>query len=236
MLDDKDERVAGRTEACRLFDAQVADYLEGEHRPAVVVHARECAFCGVILADLQAVISESTALSFEDPPARLWSNIRATLEAEGVIRKPGRWWAARWFSRLAPLPSPAAVGALALLVVVAFSLRVSPDLFRPRPAPTALTAKAHEETVALRTISGEDAALTATVTELENSYQARKASFEPADKDTYERSLVSLNKSIREAQDSVNREPDDALAREYLVAAYEQKAEVLSAALEYDGR
>jgi hypothetical protein len=77
-------------------------------------------------------------------------------------------------------------------------------------------------------------ALAATVSELENSYQARKTSFEPADQDTYERSLASLNNSIREARASLKEEPENALAREYLTAAYEQKAEVLSAALEYD--
>jgi len=68
MLDEKGEHVTGRREACRLFDAQVADYLEGGDRPAVIAHAGECAFCSVILADLRAVISESAALGFEEPP------------------------------------------------------------------------------------------------------------------------------------------------------------------------
>src|SRR5438034_1140603 len=98
------------------------------------------------------------------------------------------------------------------------------------------TAKSTAEAVAPPQISGEDIALAETIKELENSFQARKTSFEPAVEDTYERSLVSLNNSIREARDSVKEEPGNALAREYLVAAYEQKAEVLSAALEYDGR
>ena len=235
MLDEKGESVAGRTAACRLFDAQVADYLEGGDRPAVILHASECAFCGVILADLRAVISESAALGFEEPPPRVWTNIRATLEAEGVFREPGGWWA-RWVSRLTFLPSPAAVGALASLVILAVSLSVSPDVFGPGRSPAGPTAKATAEAVAPPPISGEDIALAETIKELENSFQARKTSFEPAVEDTYERSLVSLNNSIREARDSVKEEPGNALAREYLVAAYEEKAEVLSAALEYDGR
>jgi hypothetical protein len=235
MLDERGEHVTGRSEACRLFDAQVADYLEGGDRPAVILHASECAFCGVILADLRAVISESATLGFEEPPPRVWTNIRATLEAEGVFREPGGWWA-RWVSRLTFLPSPAAVGALASLVILAVSLSVSPDVFGPRRSPAGPTAKATAEAVASPPISGEDIALAETIKELENSFQARKTSFEPAVEGTYERSLVSLNNSIREARDSVKEEPGNALAREYLVAAYEEKAEVLSAALEYDGR
>jgi len=235
MLDEKGEHVTGRREACRLFDAQVADYLEGGDRPAVIAHASECAFCGVILADLRAVISESAALGFEEPPPRVWANIRATLEAEGVFREPGGWWT-RWVSHLTSLPSPAAVGVLASLVILALSLSVSPGVFGPRTAPAGRTAKPTAEAVAPPQISSEDIALAETIKELEGSYQARKTSFEPAVEDTYERSLVSLNNSIREARDSVKEEPGNALAREYLVAAYEQKAEVLSAALEYDGR
>jgi hypothetical protein len=235
MLDEKGEHGTGSSEACRLFDAQVADYLEGGDRPAVIVHASECAFCGVILADLRAVISESATLGFEEPSPRVWANIRATLEAEGVFREPGGWWA-RWVSRLASLPSPAAVGALASLVILALSLSVSPDVFGPRTAPAGPAPKATQEAVASPQISGEDIALAETVNELENSFRARKTSFEPAVEDTYERGLVSLNNSIREARDSVKEEPGNALAREYLVAAYEEKAEVLSAALEYDGR
>ena len=72
--------------------------------------------------------------------------------------------------------------------------------------------------------------------ELESSYRVRKVSFEPAVQATYDRGLDSLNASIQECRDSVQREPDNSLAREYLLAAYEQKAQVLTAALEYDGR
>jgi len=34
----------------------------------------------------------------------------------------------------------------------------------------------------------------------------------------------------------VERDPNNTLAREYLVSAYEQKAQVLSTALEYDSQ
>src|SRR5438128_663886 len=98
MLDERGEHVTGRSEACRLFDAQVADYLEGGDRPAVILHASECAFCGVILADLRAVISESAALGFEEQPPRLFEQLESrgsglrqggALECSGP-RIPGR--------------------------------------------------------------------------------------------------------------------------------------------------
>jgi hypothetical protein len=233
MLDGEDKYATGGSEACRFFDAQVADYLEGEDRPAVVAHATECPFCAVIFADLRALISGSAALEGEDPPARVWANIRATLAAEGVFREPAGFWA-RWVSGLTSLPGPALVGSLVAVMALAIGLSVSREAFGPRTTPRSPAARV--VTVAARPVSGEDAALAETLKELENSYQARKASFDPGLKDTYEKSLASLNNSIRETQDSVEQEPGNTLAREYLDAAYEQKAEVLSAALEYDSR
>ena len=39
--------------ACRLFEAGLGAYLEGESRPQVLAHAGECRFCGVVLSDLR---------------------------------------------------------------------------------------------------------------------------------------------------------------------------------------
>jgi len=67
---------------------------------------------------------------------------------------------------------------------------------------------------------------------LEEAFRAREGSFAPDVKATYENSLNSLDASIRECGDSLQREPGNSLAHEYLLAAYSQKAEVLSSALE----
>jgi len=235
MFDEKDKKIAAEREACRLFDAQVADYLEGEDRTVVLAHAKVCAFCGVLLADLQGLMVQSQEMPLVDPPARVWANIRATLAAEGVLREQGTLWE-RWFSRLTLFGSPAAVGALAALVVLAVGLSVSRNVVGPRPAAVKPAPIATQETVALPAISSEDNALARTMAELESSYRVRKVSFEPAVQATYDRGLDSLNASIQECRDSVQRDPDNSLAREYLLAAYEQKAQVLTAALEYDGR
>jgi len=55
-------------------------------------------------------------------------------------------------------------------------------------------------------------------------------------KATYRKGLESLDASIEECRASVEREPGDTLARQYLVAAYTQKAEVLATALQFDVR
>ncbi len=235
MVDKKRWNVTGGSEACRRFEEQVADCLDGEDRPAVVAHAKECVFCGVVFEDLRALVSESNALPLLEPPARVWANIRATLVAEGIIHEPESAWR-RWLAPLAPFWRPAPALALAGLVVLAITLIISRQAFVPTPANTASVRPTTYQAVASPRISGEDIALAQTVDGLERDYRSRKTSFEPGVAATYEKGLASLDDSIREARVSVEREPDNSLAREYLLAAYQQKAEVLSAALEYDGR
>jgi hypothetical protein len=84
--------------------------------------------------------------------------------------------------------------------------------------------------------TGEERALAHVVSDLEVSFRANEASMAPDLKATYEKSLVSLDGSIEECLDSLRHEPRNTLAHDYLVTAYTRKAEVLSSALEFDGR
>ena len=88
--------------------------------------------------------------------------------------------------------------------------------------------------MAARVLKVEDEDLAATVSDLEKDFNARRESLAPTVKETYLQGLKSLDDSISECRASVQKEPGNTLAREYLVAAYTQKAEVLAAALKYD--
>jgi hypothetical protein len=74
------------------------------------------------------------------------------------------------------------------------------------------------------------------VSDLEVNFRANEASMTPELKATYDKSLVSLDTSIRECLDSLHDEPRNTLAQDYLLTAYTRKAEVLSSALEFEGR
>lgn len=228
---DRDQSEASR-EACRQFDINLAAFLEGEPRPQVTAHAPTCPFCSVLLGDLELIRTESCALSLEDPPARLWANVRSTLAAEGVIRERQRGFMGGFafpsFGRVA-----APVTALACLAVLSSVLMVRPSSI-DRSRTSSWLSVADREAMAAKVYTLEDSALASTVGELENNFQARQASLAPSVQEAYLKGLQSLDDSIRECRESVESEPGNTLAREYLVAAYSQKAEVLAAALKYD--
>ena len=215
------------TSACRLLDRELAAYLEGEERPKLVAHIQECSFCYSMLADLEAIRLASNQLALEEPPPRIWTGIRASLIAEGIIRQPGVSWR-RWFERWpgwAGLYNPIAVAALVCLMVLGIGLLRVPS--------TRVSAPPAASRVDLSDVDLAGAA--AAVGPMETTYHVRAASFEPSVKETYQKSLDSLDGEIRECLHSVQQEPDNSLAREYLLAAYQQKAYVLQSALNVEG-
>jgi hypothetical protein len=219
---------------CRQFDQDLCAYLEGEDRPGVLAHARLCPFCRVVLADIEQIRFVGHHLALQEPPARLWANLRAALEAEGLIREqvsPRQ----RWLTPLGFLPHSAAAGALACLALLGVTLLVSPRNFQPPEGPEWFSLR-ERPTAAAALVPGVDDRWTSILEDMESAYRARESYLDPALQDTYRRSLKSLDASIEESLQQCRREPRNILAREYLVGAYQSKAEVLASALEFVGR
>ncbi len=230
---EQDWRAGGA--GCRRFEMELAAYLEGESLPTVYAHAQECPFCGVILADLEAIRLASRQMPLEEPPARVWSNIRAQLASEETFRQPaGRW--TRWLQFSGLLPHPAPVAALAGLVILGVFLLVHPGVFQKKVAPPQPAAQTVNLAPASPALSAEDEDVARTIGEMEKSYRASEKRLDPAVKVVYQKGLESLDSSIDECRASVQREPTNDLAHEYLLSAYAQKAEVLASALEFEGR
>jgi hypothetical protein len=216
---------------CRAFDLDLAAYLEGEDKPGVPAHARACPFCGAVLADLEQIQGASRDLPLLEPPARLWANVRATLVSEGVIRDQVSAWE-RWIPRLTIVREPLPLGALAGLAVLALVLLNSPRGFETSPASGILPGG--ERIVAAGLVPELTPALAETVNQMELAYQAREGSLEPTLKATYNRSLETLDATILECIRQCKRDPGNALARQFLMHAYQSKAEVLASALEFN--
>ncbi len=214
---------------CEAFHNNLSAYLDGEERPEVSRHARECAYCKVVLADFEQIHLASSELPLPEPPARLWANIRSTLEAEGVIRPQLTFWQ-RWFPvpHLAPEARP--VGALLAIATLAIVLIGSTQTFQPSISPAIMPPGTNVDTAG---IAPElTPALKETVHQMEEAFRAEESTYEPAMMATYKKSLDALDVTIAETKGQCERDPADQLAKHYLVNAYEMKAEVLASALE----
>jgi hypothetical protein len=219
---------------CLQFAEELEDFLEGAARPFIAAHARDCVPCGTLLADLRSIQQAARELPLEEPPRAVWANVRAQLEAEGAFRARRSGW--RQILTWHTFPHAVPVGVLAALIFLGSALTLpSSSSQRWSGANEVASSQTATQTASVLP-AGEDGALARVVSDLENSFRANEASMAPDLKATYEKSLVSLDGSIRECLDSLQHEPGNTLAHDYLMAAYTSKAEVLSSALEFEGR
>jgi hypothetical protein len=225
MKETRDDRGPG----CYQFELELEAYEEGEDRPFVGAHTLECGFCRAIVEDLEALRWAARELPLEEPSPAVWSNIRAQLVAAGAFAEDVTLW--HWFRQLDFLRRPIPVAAFACMVILGCAL-TAPRNYPEQDTTSAFTALPARPPVRSMAFIGDSDALEGVVRELEETFRAREGSLAPDLKATYENSLVSLDASIRECSDSLQREPGNSLAHEYLLAAYSQKAEVLSSALE----
>jgi len=221
----------GRTAGCYRFELELQAYMEGEDAPFVPAHARGCVFCRVILEDLEALRAAALALPLEEPSPSVWSYVHAQLQAAGAFAEKVSFWDG--FRQLGLLRRPIPVAAFACMVVLG-CLLTAPQDYPELDMTSQVSALPARSAVRSMAFLGEGAALEQVVRELEVTFRARESSLAPDLKATYENSLISLDASIRECSDSLQREPENSLAHDYLLAAYSQKAEVLSSALEFD--
>lgn len=232
MREENLDRVDANGPECRRFELELSAYLEGEPRPEVERHAGTCPFCSVVLSDLELIRSEASSLSMEAPPDRVWANLRAQLAAEGLISERGAW--RRWFAWGTLEHAAAPLGALACLIVFSSVVLLVPSTSMDRSKTASWLSIKDRDVVAARVLKVEDGDLASMVGELEKDFNAKQGSLAPTVKQTYLEGLKSLDTSINECRASVEQDPGNTLAREYLVGAYTQKAEVLAAALKYD--
>ena len=218
---------------CQEFNAGLAEYLEGEASLEARLHAGRCSSCGSLLDDLESIPLAARELPLESPSPRVWSNIRSTLAQEGLIRERAGFWR-RWIPSvpLVPRTAPAAVLAFALMLAVIMVFKGDIQNHGSRPALTPAPASSGRQADLL----GVQSKLVRTVQEMEVNYRAHESSMDPSAKRVYQAGLSSLNNSIQECLDSLQKQPQNTLVRDYLMQTYAQKAEVLASALEYGGR
>jgi hypothetical protein len=180
-------------------------------------HLAGCSACQNLVEDLTAIVATAHLLPAEvEPPARVWTSLRAQLEQEGIIKSAsaqrGSWL--HGFSDLfrTRVLATAAVG---MLVIAAVALQIE----HTGPATEARNVY-------------DDAATVLNADEANLSQMQLGGSMVDV---SLRQNLDIVDKFIADCEQRVKEEPRDDLAREYLTGAYQQKAELLSAMMERGG-
>ena len=180
-------------------------------------HLAGCSACQNLVEDLTAIVATAHLFPSEvEPPARVWSSLRAQLEQEGIIKSA---IVARhgWLHGFADLfrARVLATAAVGVLVIAAVALQVE------HPAPATEARNVYDD--AATVLNADEANL--------GQMQLGGSVVDVS----LRQNLDIVDKFIADCERRVKEEPRDDLAREYLTGAYQQKAELLSAMMERRG-
>jgi hypothetical protein len=204
-------------------------------------HLAECRDCRSYVADLTSLVDVARKLPSEiTPPDRVWISLRAQLVEEGIIKIPAEatraeaapfWESISDFFRTRALAT-AMVGILIVAATV-FQVRRSrtTPVAPPAQTTTAESAPDLQKAPVPEPSEGFDRAARALDDQEPVATGMIVASSSPVDVSLRD-NLKKVNEFIADCQRHLKEQPQDALTREYLSAAYEQKAELLSAMIE----
>jgi hypothetical protein len=174
-------------------------------------------------SDLNAICEQARLLANDQEPSwRVWNSIETALRREGLIRDPQPRVVFSASSlprtRLAWLrPVSVALVLVAVFVVV--------WQFVPRATPVRQAATSPP---IIRTAPEPDSVIDADEVQWLNFVGSRA----PAMRAGYESDLRAVNAYIRDAKNWVRNDPNDEIAQQYLMNAYEQRAMLYEMAMD----
>jgi hypothetical protein len=209
---------------CQKFESVLEQASEQLMPAEAAAHLKQCENCRSLTADLEAITAMARELSVpdEEPPARVWTQLRAQLECEGIIRTPELQHAeaARtgWFAGvLTWMRRPVMVAAYAAIMVFVAGLAWQhyQNVDDPNQFPPAAVATQNN------------------LNKLEAQTMGDLQTIDPDANVKLRRDLKIVNDFIAVCEKAVREEPKDETARQYLYGAYQQKSQLLAAATEH---
>jgi hypothetical protein len=226
---------------CEKCQDLLSDYLDGtlghsEHA-AVGAHIAGCAACAVAREDFHAIIAvarDARGQLFAPPDERaLWLRVRDTVEAESLPARAasadasGAGFWQRLFGRRFELSLPQLAAGAAALVVVAVSLTTLAVRYSSPEGP------ADDRAAVRRVVSDEFYPRTyleqhqPSLQYWEQRVQARKASWNPRMRASFDRSVHVLDQTVSDSLNDLRQNPHDEIAEEMLNSALRDKIELL---------
>ena len=190
--------------------------MEGERSSDAQAHLRGCPKCRGVVGDLDAIRQTASSMGDADvaPPDRIWILLRSQLEQEGLIPADRHRWADTvkgWFEEIfAAVPRPALAGAY-LVALIAVGLALAGPGYRRSDGAQVSTRP-----------------LTAQLDTDEQHAISFVADSDPVVAASLRKNLAIVDNYIALCEKSVQEEPENEIARDYLYGAYQQKADLLA--------
>lgn len=198
---------------CQQFQELLPYMIESGGSDTEEEHLRTCAACAELVRDLRYIAEQAKLLlPMREPSPKVWTNIEQSLKNEGLLTEgrmspPGQ---IKKYSTSEQTKSWTPLGwVMALAATIAFTnlvMNYQPHL--PGGGAAAQNSGAQSAQISTE----DDQQLVSTLSRQD-----------PVVGRAYDTGLKEANAYITDAQQAVNRDPQDAVAQQQLLEAYQQK-------------
>lgn len=216
---------------CKQCQELLSDYIDGAlelgEQVNIERHLGDCEPCRAVRDDLLQIVHFSQQLPMQSPSTALWPRISSDL----AELRPSFW--SRPLRRLVSFRTPnfsfsvpqLVAGAAALAIVVSIGVIVS----RRDSLQTQLSATAGRLTASdVRPLSQTDLQqLEKQISELSETVEQRKESWDPELRTAFERNLLYIDQSLLECRHQLKDNPADDVSQELMLNAYREKVRLL---------
>jgi anti-sigma factor RsiW len=228
---------------CDAFEARLAEYLEGEldfaARRAMERHAAGCAQCTSLVADLERIRRDASALGPLAPSRDLWPEISARIEAPVVplASRPAaaaakRRWTASWMAAAAAVLVAATAG-VTYSIVKRQNGQVPQVATAPTGGATAPTGKATGPggPAAVQPVANKLQSAEVTydreIDQLARILDERRGQLDTGTVRVIEKNLHVIDQAIADSRAALVRDPKSHFLNEQLNKTLDRKVELL---------
>jgi anti-sigma factor RsiW len=206
---------------------RIGDYLDGEldfpQGRRLEEHIRKCPDCRELLEDFREIARRAKELTTPSPSDKAWERImagvRASRREERVRPEPKK----SWVPQLLALPAARfALSAALVLAVVAGGLYLA-----RQPKDKKIPQGSAEQFVFAKLEEAEHYYQQA-IRALSEAVTARQKGVNPQLAEALQANLTSIDRTIEVCQQAVQQNPRNLEVRNYLLAAYMEKVDILN--------
>ena len=221
----------------RLINELLDGELGEKDRNLLQAHFEECPACRQVYEDLKAMKTMVAPADELEPSERVWEKLKGRLQAEVIPQLKDRAAAViqekpvskrtNWFQ----LPSPVfkyAAASLVFLALIAGAFFLGRNYQKPGQPEIQVAS----ENPALQKIQEAEFYYRKAIQSLTQALESTDNGLPPGMVEVLQANLSVLDRTIDLCQQAVNDQPDNLQAREYLMSAYNSKANFLNNMLE----
>jgi len=217
------------SKAKKLISSLIDGDLDKKQTTAIKQHVSVCSSCNKLWQDFSSISDSAKNLDEYEPPDYIWMKVRHRLNKGGLESSSDVYSRGRWFA----LPGFGfALASAALLLLIVGGILLKPHFFKDE---SALLQVNESSKYTLAKLEEAEMHYQKAIKALAEAVAVQERHMDPQVAEVFRINLETINASIAVCKQAVMQDPNNFESRNFLMAAYKEKANLLNKLMNLNG-